>query len=203
MALHEIYGERDLSYSAWHRPQSIGRYLSDFDSDKHRVRLISSQSYIEYSDPYKNSVPAKLGMIDIDGVVIDGKHWSDRGPVALIEAALTQANPNKYGFKKPATILSQLGRLAQIPTYVVLYMLADSMNPAAPGFRDIQEFFVQQWYPAKQNRYRAMSPKQYAEWLVLLRQERGNHLQPSLWQTLPLYDEVDISRMHLYGKVLL
>lgn len=27
MSLHERYGQRDLTYSAWHRPASIGRYL--------------------------------------------------------------------------------------------------------------------------------------------------------------------------------
>jgi len=196
MTMTERTGVRDLSYSAWHRSKSIGRFLSDFDKNKHRIRLMDG-SWCEYSDPWKQSTADKLGLIDIDHIVYDGKHWTDRKPVALIESARTDG---EYTYDKAATMMAMIGEAANIPVFVVLYQLSRLPNPFQPECNDIDWFFVRRYWPAKERGYRQMTPKQYAEFLVMLRQEKGKHYQPPLHPTWPLVSETDIKKLTFYEQ---
>lgn len=194
MTMHERTGLRDMSYSAWHRPASIGRFLNNLNLEKHRVRLLDGP-WCEYPDPGKKSLATQLGMIDIDHIVYDGKHFHDRKPVALIETARTinEEVPNKQ-----ATITAMLGQAAKIPVFVVLYQVSDLPNPADYRHNDIDWFFVRQYWPEKMFRYWQMTPEQYAWFLVRLRTKKGNVWQPPLHPEWPLLDETDIGRFALY-----
>lgn len=194
MAIREMTGNRDLSYSAWHRARSIGRFLHGLNKDKHRVRLIDGP-WCEYPDAHKTSVADQLGMVDIDHVVYEGKHF-DRKPIALIESART------FGVMvdKKATITAKLGEAAGIPVFVVLYELSAEPNPAQPDCQDIAMFYVRPYWPLKMQRYWQMTPAQYALFLVRLRQEKGNTWQPPLNPAWPLVDETDIDKLRLYEQ---
>lgn len=67
MSQRERYGTRDLTYSAWHRRDSTGRFVG--------VREAT-----------------KLGMIDMDGVEYN---CDTMQPVALVESARDIGQPNK------------------------------------------------------------------------------------------------------------
>lgn len=188
MTMTEQTGRRDLSYSAWHRPASIGRYLNGFNKDKHRIKVIDGP-WCEYSDPYRRTPAEKLGMIDIDHLLVDGKHWRDRGPVALIESARTYTD---IPFEKIATLTAILGKQANLPVYVVLYKVADTPNPAQPECNDIEMFFVRQYWPQKMKGYIQMAPQEYAHFLVWLRQNKGNHMQLPLDPRWTLINETEI-----------
>lgn len=195
MSQREITGSRDMSYSAWHRAASIGRFLRGLDRDKHRVRMIDGP-WCEYPDLRKETVAEQLGMIDIDHVFVDGKHF-DRKPLALIESARTFGGQMT---NKRATITAKLGELAGIPVFVVLYELADSDIPRMPGYRDIAMFYVRPYWPLRMQHYWQMTPAQYALFLVRLRLEKDNIWQPPLDPAWPLVDETDIAKLRLYEQ---
>lgn len=169
MARDERYFERPSEYSVWHRARSINRFLAHLNRDKHRVRLAKTESYIEYSDPRKNSLAHSLGTVDIDHVLIDGKHYTDRAPIALIESARTFSDSPNNQKDKAATILTMIGKRAQLPVYVVQYFLSNEPNPAEPRVKDIAAFFVQMRWPERQRSWTMMTPTEYAAFLVSLR----------------------------------
>lgn len=196
MTMYERTGQRDLSYSAWHRPKSIERFLDGLNMDKHRVRL-EDGPWCEYPDPGKPNLAEQMGMIDIDHIVYDGRHFHDRKPIALIETARTvgEQTPNKK-----ATITAMLGQAAKIPVFVVLYQVSYLPNPCQPDCQDIDHFFVRPYWPLRLNRYWQMTPRQYAWFLVGLRQKKGNVWQPPLHPHWPLVDETDITQLAFYEQ---
>lgn len=196
MTMRERTGQRDLSYSAWHRSASIGRFLNGLNKDKHRPRTIEGP-WCEYPDSHKSGLPDQLGMIDIDHIVYDGRHFHDRKPIALIETARTFYEETQ---NKKATITAMLGEAARIPVFVVLYQTSDLPNPYQPDCHDIDMFFVRPYWPIRLERYWQMTPQQYAWFLVSLRQKKGNVWQPPLHPHWPLVDETDITKLTLYEQ---
>ncbi len=196
MAQTERTGQRDLSYSIWHRSKSIGRFLDGLDSDRHRPR-VSEGPWCEYPDNYKRNIADQMGMIDIDFVLHHGKHFTDRKPVALIETARTFYETVS---DKKATMTRLLGEAAKIPVFVVLYQCSEvHRNPADMQYPDIDWFFVRPYWPVQQDRYFQMTPRQYAWFLVSLRRERGSNIwQPPLHPAWPLVDDADIAKLTFY-----
>lgn len=179
MPQSERTGERPLTYSAWHRRDSIKRFLAGND-------ILAS----------------RLTMIDIDGAYIEAKHPYDRPPVALIETVEVskKLKPTDY-YPKSVNILYQLGKNANIPVFLVLYRPNYlSFNPADNRYPDIVEFYVKEYYPAKSKKWKIYNPEQYAKFLVYLRQSHirmkkdGPQLILPFDEHLQELDDEDIDR---------
>ena len=130
----ERYGNRDLSYSSWHRVGSIQRY----------VGLEKAQS---------------LTMFDVDAMPWVETAEYGKTPVAFIETAIDVGQTDKK------TYIGVVGKLSDMPAYVVLYKLAESSNPASPQWSDIESFRVKELYPNKDPSWKWMSAGEYANWL--------------------------------------
>ncbi len=52
----EIYGERDLSFSAWHRRDSIKRFIDKKDAEKLSMIDLDSAVFIEWEDQFKEPI---------------------------------------------------------------------------------------------------------------------------------------------------
>lgn len=140
MAHEEKYGTRDLAYSVWHRRLSTRRF----------VGIEKAQT---------------LCMIDADvGVWVEYED-ENKVPLALVETAMDVGQ--KY---KTATVTANLARMADIPAYVVLYKLGDQKNPANQDWNDIELFRVKRLWPKPENDWRSLTPQQWAESLVRLRE---------------------------------
>jgi len=138
---------RSSIYSAWHRRDSIKRFLAG-----------------------NEVIASRLTMIDIDGMYVEAKHPYDRPPVALVETVEVsrKLNPTDY-YPKSVNILYQLGKAANIPVFLVLYM------PGTQGSQpNIVEFYVKEFYPAQDKKWKVYTPENYAKFLVYLRQR---HIQ--------------------------
>jgi len=147
MPHEERTGKRSLTYSEWHRVKSIRRFAPEV-------------------------VAARLTMIDIDGVFVEAKHPYDRKPVALVETVETgkSLKPTDYYYKN-VNILYQLGKAANVPVFLVLYKPDHATrNPAAPDHPDIAEFYIKEWWPNRSKKWKVCNPKQYANFLICLRQ---------------------------------
>ena len=97
----ERTGERDLTYSAWHRRDSIKRFVG----------------------PEKAQL---LAMIDIDVVLFVEYDDSTKEPVCLIETALDTGQSIK-----PSTVTRKLAEKAKLPAYTLLYTPSETTkNPA-------------------------------------------------------------------------
>lgn len=153
MAQKERYGSRGLEYSAFHRTNSICRYL-----------------------PFK--VAIKLSQIDLDCIVYveyedDGKHIL---LLALIETARDVGQQRKC-----TEVTLALGRKAKLEVYTVLYRLAQTANPADARYRDIDEFRMRRVWPSPEQSWRMLKPEEYARWLVALHKlELPQTAEPSL-----------------------
>lgn len=136
----EQYGERDLTYSAWHRQRSTQRFIG----------IDRAQS---------------LGMIDIDCVLFVEYDTETREPLALIETARYAGQRHK-----PATVTAALARRAGIPAFTVLYEAANDPNPADGRFPDIAQFRVRRLWPQPERSWRVVKPEQWAHALLHIRQ---------------------------------
>jgi hypothetical protein len=136
----ENFGERDLTYSAWHRQRSTRRF----------VGIDRAQS---------------LGMIDIDCVLFVEYDTDTREPLALIETARYVGQRHK-----PATVTAALARRAGIPAFTVLYEAANDPNPADKRFPDIARFRVRRLWPQPERSWRIVKPEQWAQALLHIRQ---------------------------------
>lgn len=138
----EQHFARYADYSVWHRWKSVLRFLPNPDTAR------------------------ALGMIDIDNVVWIEWRKETREPLAVIETALD--GPEEKGHQ----VLARFGELCQRPAFVVRYRLAGVPNPGYPHLqvKDIAAFRVRRVWPNPERGYREMTPKQYAEWLVQIRE---------------------------------
>jgi hypothetical protein len=145
---------------------------------------------------------SRLTMIDIDALYVEAKHPYDRPPVALIETVEVSRPLKPDGYHpKSVNILYQLGRAANVPVFLVLYLPNHDMsNPADRQVFDITEFYVKEYYPVKSKGWKVYSPEQYAQFLVNLRQNHlrikksGSQLQLPLGEHLQEIDDDDIER---------
>lgn len=146
MSQEERYNTRDRSYSAWHRRLSTRRFIG-----------------IEKAQT--------LAMIDMDASVWVEYDDNDKQPLALVETAVDVGQD-----WKTATITRNLAKMAGIPAFVLLYKLSKDQNPVAPGFMDIESFRVKMLWPKPCDKWRALSPQQWADALCRIRQRQCNIL---------------------------
>jgi len=139
MSQEERYGERDLSYSAWHRVRSIARF----------VGLERAQA---------------LKMVDQDAVLYLELDGATKEPLALIEVAIDVGQQSK-----PATTMARLAAKANLPAFTALYSLAKSANPADKRQLDIQRFRVRRVWPAPEHEWRELTPQEWAQGLLQIR----------------------------------
>jgi len=148
MSQIEIYGKRDLTYSAWHRRESTRRFIGIEQAQLLAMIDLDSCLYVEYDD-------------------------STKEPIALIETA-RDVNQEI----KAATVTKKLAMrcVPVLPAYTVLYML-DSVqkNPADPNYFDIKSFRWRCIHP-KETDWITYNPQQYAEMLLRLRRKSSAFL---------------------------
>lgn len=137
----EIYGERDLTYSEWHRIGSIKRFVG-----------------VEHA--------RSLAMIDIDMVFYVEYEDSTKEPICLIEVAQDVGQPNK-----PSTITRRLAEKANIYAYTVLYTRSKTAkNPVAKQWPDVEKLRVKEIYPRKTS-WKELSPAEWAYALLNMRRK--------------------------------
>lgn len=61
-----------------------------------------------------------------------------------------------------------------MPGYVLLYTLDSKMNPADRKFRDIASFRVKRLHPDPERDWRTMTPAEWAQHLVSLREQQAD-----------------------------
>jgi len=147
MSLQEKTGARDLTYSQWHRPESIGRFLG-----LKNARLLSQ--------------------IDLDWVLWIEFFKKNNEPVLLVETAIDVGQDWKDFM---ATL--NLAKRANLPSFLVLYKISSQPNPGAPGYRDIESFRVKMLTPLLEPKWRTMSPREWAQLLVEIREKADIRLE--------------------------
>lgn len=141
MSQEERYGTRDRTYSAWHRRRSTGRFVGIERAQTLHMIDLDASLYVEYDDGTKE-------------------------PLALIETATDVGQP-----WKPSTVTRKLAArcVPTLPAYVVLYRKSRESNPADPAANDISGFRVRRIHPHEQQFWIELTPQQWAEKLVKLR----------------------------------
>jgi len=107
-------------------------------------------------------------MIDLDMSLWVEYDDRTKEPLALIETA------KDIGQRfKSSTVTTNLARRVQpqLPAYVVLYKLADCRNPANRDWLDIAQFRVKRLWPNPEPLWRTMTPHEWADLLVRLRDD--------------------------------
>lgn len=135
----ELYGTRDRSYSAWHRRLSLRRFIG-----------------LEHAQ--------LAAMIDLDAALYVEFDGATREPLALIETAMDRGQAHKA-----ASVTRRLAQRAMLPSYVVLYRLGPTKNPADPGHWDIDQFRVKRLWPRPEHTWRSLTPDEWAKALLQIR----------------------------------
>lgn len=104
-----------------------------------------------------------LAMVDLDSVLFAEYDNAGKFPLALVEVA------RDIGQEKPAGVMQQLARLANVPAYVALYTAAPAANPSNPNWDDIESFRVRRMWPRPEAGWRVLTPGQWARALVQIR----------------------------------
>ncbi len=157
MAQEERTGQRNLSYSLWHRKKSISRFVDSAEAEK---------MYYQ----------------DIDGV--ECCHINDkRYPIFFIETAYYNSTPD-FG-KKPGVCLGT-AELSNRPCFVVLYKLSKTkvldFRPRygeAVKIPDIEELFVKRFFPDG-DEWKKFTPEAWAKKLLNLRKAHETTLRMRL-----------------------
>jgi len=104
-----------------------------------------------------------LTMVDLDSVLYT--EYDDRGkvPLALVEVA------QDIGQEKPTGVIRGLAQLADVPAYVALYTPSALANPSNPNWSDIESFRVRRLWPHPEERWRVLTPGEWAQALVQIR----------------------------------
>lgn len=141
MSQEERYGTRDRSYSAWHRRRSTGRYVGIERAQTLAMIDLDASLYVEYDDKTKE-------------------------PLALIETARDVGQ-----VWKPSIVTQRLAQrcVPTLPAFVVLYRKSNERNPADAEAFDIAGFRVRRIHPTEQKFWTELTPAQWAEKLVTLR----------------------------------
>lgn len=140
MSQEERFGTRDRTYSAWHRRLSTRRFVGIERAQLLAMIDLDSQLWVEYQD-------------------------KDYVPLALVETALDVGQT-----RKTATVTRNLARISGLPAYTVLYKPSDAPNPADEACLDIESFRVKRLWPEPETEFRTITPRQWAEALVKIRQ---------------------------------
>lgn len=184
MSHQERTGKRALTYSAWHRTDSIKRFMNN------NVRKAM-----------------RLTMIDIDGAFVEAKHPYDRKPAALTEVAeISIPILPDSSYYKNAAILTELGKAANVPVYVVLYRPGAKLNPADTRWPDIEEFYVKECFPIASQEWHVMQPSEYADFLIYIRYEHkrikraGYQATLDFMASLPRLNDLDLERYYKFAS---
>lgn len=148
MSDQERYGFRNAAYSAWHRPDSVSRYI-----DLEQAQL--------------------LGMIDLDVALY--LEFDRRGyyPVALVEVAVDVGQDHKC-----ASVTQNLARLSELPAVLLLYKLSPNPNPTQPEVNDIQGFRFKKLYPLPDDtEWRPLTVSQWINLLIRIRKMGADRWQ--------------------------
>jgi hypothetical protein len=142
----ERYGTRCNAYSAWHRRMSTKRFVGIEKAQLLAMIDLDAALYVEYDDRTKQ-------------------------PLALIETARDVGQPFKT-----ATVTKNLAVRANIPCFVVLYTLSDDRNPADYSAYDIDIFRVRRLHPVEEKDWRILTPKEWAETILAMREWSANRI---------------------------
>ena len=121
MSQEERYGDRDGTYSAWHRKNSTKRYVG-----------------IEHAQ--------LLAMIDVDVCLWVEYDDGTKDPVLLVETARDVGQE-----WKPSIVTQRLAERACVPAVCLLYTPADDPNPADDRWPDIKAFRARMIQPYQPN----------------------------------------------------
>jgi hypothetical protein len=151
LSQEEIYGIRDLSYSAWHRRESTRRFVGIEQAQLLAMIDLDSCLYIEYDD-------------------------STKEPICLMEVAQDIGQPIK-----PFTVTKKLAMRCKpiLPAYVLLYTLGKEKNPANNKYFDISSFRFKCIWPEESWQWSILTPSQYANWLLGIRRKSSSFLDYS------------------------
>ena len=104
-----------------------------------------------------------LTMADLDSVLFAEYDYPNKLPLCLVEVA------QDIGQEKPAGVILNLARLANIPAYVALYTHAEHPNPSNTNWPDIDRFRIKRLWPKPEPGWRNLSPEEWAKALVQIR----------------------------------
>jgi len=132
--LSDQFGRIDQCYNAWHRTQSLKRFLPESDARRISCIDVDATLFLEYSN-------------------------CGRFPLLLLETAMERGQN-----VKPTTVLTNLAKMADLPAMVVLYAPSreGTMNPADPRWPDIIRFRIKRLWPDPEAEWRRMKPAEYA-----------------------------------------
>jgi hypothetical protein len=104
-----------------------------------------------------------LAMADLDSILFAEYNYPDKLPLCLIEAA------RDVGQEKSAVMIRNLARMAGIPAYIALYTPAANANPSNTDWSDIARFRIKRIWPRPEPAWRTLSPSEWAQALVQIR----------------------------------
>jgi hypothetical protein len=112
-------------------------------------------------------------MIDLDGIIFVEYQDQSKEPLALVEIAVDIGQPIK-----PSTVTKKLAQRCTptLPALTVLYKLSDRPNPTKPHLNDIESFRVRRLWPEPETKWERLTPKQWADRLVVIHQWSENRL---------------------------
>lgn len=142
----EKLGFRDGTYSAWHRPDSIKRFVSPV-------------------------IAAQLTLIDVD-VVLWIECDKTQYPIALIETARDVGQSQKCSYI--TRNLAERANLPAL--VVLYTPEKFSSNPADNRFQDIASFRVRRICPNEEDEWKQYLPEEYANMLAKMREWAVAHI---------------------------
>ena len=104
-----------------------------------------------------------LTMADLDSVLFVEYGYSNKLPLALVEVA------QDIGQEKPTGVIRELAKMSNLPAFVALYTPASRSNPVSPAWHDIDGFRVKRVWPKPEATWRTLSPSEWADALVQIR----------------------------------
>jgi len=116
-------------------------------------------------------------MIDLDASLYVEYDNGTKDPLALIETA--EDVGQSY---KTATVTYKLAKRADLPCFVVLYTPSIEKNPADKNWPDISKFRVKRLYPKWENDWRVLTPQEWSENLLRLREWQAKRVDIELFQ---------------------
>jgi hypothetical protein len=104
-----------------------------------------------------------LTMADLDSVLFAEYDYPNKLPLCLVEVA------QDIGQEKPAGVIQNLAKLADIPAFVALYTHAEHPNPSNANWPDIARFRIKRIWPHPEDSWRTLKPDEWAKALVQIR----------------------------------
>jgi hypothetical protein len=105
----------------------------------------------------------ELTMADLDSVLFAEYNYPNKLPLCLVEVAMD------IGQEKPAGVIKNLAKMANIPAFVALYTHADKPNPSNENWADIDHFRIKRIWPHPEASWRTLTPQEWANALVKIR----------------------------------